>query len=79
MSEQMAIVTDVTLCIGCEDCVTDCKRTYGLAADRPWRWQNDVTDLSATRWTTIVNKPDVRYRGAPMRPQMDIHRGSSLD
>jgi formate dehydrogenase iron-sulfur subunit len=61
MSEQMAILTDVTLCIGCEDCVTACKRTYGLAADRPWRWQNDVTDLSATRWTTIVNKPGGRH------------------
>jgi len=57
MSEQMAILTDVTRCIGCEECVTACKGTYGLAADRPWKWQNDVTDLSATRWTTIVNRP----------------------
>lgn len=57
MNDQMAILTDVTKCIGCEECVLACKSTYELPPDRPWRWQKDVTDLSATRWTTIINKP----------------------
>lgn len=62
MSKSMAILTDVTKCIGCEECVTACKSTYQLPADRPWRWQTDVTDLSATRWTTLVNKPGGHVR-----------------
>lgn len=57
MSGEMAILTDVTRCTGCEECVTACKKTYGLGKDRPWKWQNDVADLSATRWTTIINRP----------------------
>jgi formate dehydrogenase iron-sulfur subunit len=61
MIKKMAILTDVTKCIGCEECVLACKKNYGLGPDRPWRWQNDVTDLSATRWTTIVNRPKDRH------------------
>ena len=57
MKRQMSILTDVTKCIGCEDCVKACKNAYSLPEDRPWRWQKDVADLSATRWTTIVNRP----------------------
>ncbi|MFH1999266.1 MAG: 4Fe-4S dicluster domain-containing protein [Planctomycetota bacterium] len=57
MMKTMAILTDITKCIGCEACVTACKSTYQLPPDKPWRWQKDVNDLSATRWTTIVNRP----------------------
>jgi len=49
----MGILTDVTRCIGCEECVAACKKTNGTGEDRPWRWQRKVNDLSASRWTTI--------------------------
>jgi len=65
MIKNMAILTDVTKCIGCEQCVQACKTTYNLPPDKPWRWQRDVTDLSATRWTTIINRPE----GAHVRKQ----------
>jgi formate dehydrogenase iron-sulfur subunit len=57
-----AILTDVTRCIGCEECVAACKRTNGLSdQDAPWRWQGKATDLSATRWTTIERTAEGRY------------------
>lgn len=61
MIKQMAILTDVTKCIGCEECVKACKSTYDLPPDRPWRWQSGVMDLSATRWTTLVSRPGDRH------------------
>jgi len=58
MITKMAILTDVTKCIGCEECVQACKTTYNLPPDRPYRWQRSVNDLSASRWTTIINRPE---------------------
>ena len=58
---QQAILTDVTKCIGCEKCVAACKTTYKTGTDRPWRWQQSVKDLSATRWTTIIRRPGHRF------------------
>ncbi len=53
-----AILTDVTRCIGCEECVAACKRTNGLPADDPPpRPPSGPGDLSATRWTTIARRP----------------------
>lgn len=57
----MAILTDVTRCIGCEECVAACKKTNQTGEDQPWRWQKRIDDLSATRWTTILKKPGRRY------------------
>jgi formate dehydrogenase iron-sulfur subunit len=51
-----AILTDTTLCTGCELCVTACKRANGLGPDRPHRWQLGIDDLSATRFTTILHR-----------------------
>jgi len=57
-----AILTDVTKCIGCEDCVAACKLTHETGAeDKPWPWQNRATDLSSTRWTTIQRTKEGRY------------------
>ncbi len=50
----MAILTDVTRCIGCEECVAACRKTNDTGSDAPYRWQGGVDDLSSTRWTTIV-------------------------
>ena len=58
---QMSILTDVTRCIGCEECVRACKETNATGEDRPWRWQRRIDDLSATRWTTIVSRPEKHY------------------
>jgi len=51
-----AILTDTTLCTGCEQCVAACKRVNGLGPDRPYRWQLRINDLSATRFTTILHR-----------------------
>jgi len=49
-----AILTDVTKCIGCEECVQACQATRGLPEERPWPWMKQITDLSSARWTTLV-------------------------
>jgi formate dehydrogenase iron-sulfur subunit len=58
---QMSILTDVTKCIGCEECVKACKKTNETGEDKPWRWQKKIDDLSATRWTTIIQRPNRHY------------------
>ena len=55
-----AILTDVTKCIGCLECVAACKSTYQLAADVPRTWQRD-DGLSARNWTSILPKPDKHF------------------
>jgi len=56
-----AILTDTTLCTGCETCVHACKETYELGRDRAWRWKTNVDDLSSTRFTTIITRPGSRH------------------
>jgi len=53
-----AILTDTTLCTGCEECVQACKEVNRLGKDRPRRWNDAIDDLSATRFTTIVRQKD---------------------
>lgn len=57
----MGILTDVTRCIGCEECVTACKKTNDTGNDRPWRWQRKINDLSASRWTSVARLPENHY------------------
>jgi len=59
--KQMSILTDVTMCIGCEECVNACKKTNNTGDDKPWRWQRKIDDLSANRWTTIISRPQKHY------------------
>jgi formate dehydrogenase iron-sulfur subunit len=59
--KHMAILTDVTRCIGCEDCVAACQKTHGTGGDAPFRWQADATELSSTRWTTLARAPQGRF------------------
>ena len=57
--QPMAILTDTTLCTGCEQCVRACKEKNALPEDRPRRWKGAIDDLSSTRFTTIVrHKPE---------------------
>jgi len=55
---RFAILTDTTLCTGCEECVKACKKNNDLGKDRPRRWNRTIDDLSATRFTTILRKDD---------------------
>ena len=53
---RFAILTDTTLCTGCEECVKACKEINHLGKDRSRRWNGAIDDLSATRFTTIVRQ-----------------------
>ena len=55
-----AILTDITKCIGCEECVVACKKANHLDLDVPKTWQKR-DGLSARNWTSIVQKPDNHY------------------
>ncbi len=55
-----AILTDVTKCIGCLECVTACKNENHLELDVPRNWQKN-DGLSAKNWTSILQKPDKHY------------------
>jgi len=59
-ARKMAILTDVTKCIGCEQCVDACQEYNKLPQEKPWRWVRDISDLSSARWTTIrrMDHPD---------------------
>ncbi len=58
MIQSPSILTDVTKCIGCEECVTACKKANGLTLeDTPPRRGGTADGLSAERWTTIIRKP----------------------
>lgn len=56
--QSFAILTDTTLCTGCEECVRVCKEKNALGEDVPRRWKGVIDDLSATRYTTIARQPD---------------------
>ncbi|MFC1475806.1 4Fe-4S dicluster domain-containing protein, partial [Candidatus Zixiibacteriota bacterium] len=55
-----AILTDVTKCIGCLECVAACKSLYQLEMDVPRSWQKN-DGLSARNWTSVLQKPDQHY------------------
>jgi formate dehydrogenase iron-sulfur subunit len=62
MSSEMGILIDTTLCNGCEKCIVACKEENNLGKDRPWRGQESIDGLSATRWSTIIRKPEGNIR-----------------
>jgi formate dehydrogenase iron-sulfur subunit len=55
-----AILTDITKCIGCMECVSACKKTHNLPSDVPRIWQKN-DGLSSENWTSIITKPDNHY------------------
>ncbi len=55
-----AILTDITKCIGCQECVIACKKQNELEQDIPRRFhRND--GLSALNWTSILSKDDTHF------------------
>ena len=62
MIEHPCILTDITKCIGCEQCVTACKKINGLPEGAaPPRPGNSVDGLDADRWTTVIRQPDNHF------------------
>lgn len=55
-SSRFSILTDTTLCTGCEECVKACKGVNHLGKDKSRPWKSSIDDLSATRFTTIVRQ-----------------------
>jgi formate dehydrogenase iron-sulfur subunit len=55
-----AILTDVTKCIGCLECVAACKKVNHLGMDVPRVWQKN-DGLSAVNWTSVLQKPGDHY------------------
>lgn len=53
------ILTDVTRCIGCLQCVGACKQANGTGEERRWRWSMG-DGLGAERWTTLISRPGDR-------------------
>ncbi len=56
----IAILTDVTKCIGCAECVVACKQVHGLDKDLPRVWQKN-DGLSACSWTSVIQRPGNHY------------------
>lgn len=57
----MGVLIDTTRCTGCEECIVACKKENDLGEDRMWRGQESIGGLSATRWSTIIPRPDGHY------------------
>jgi len=56
----ISILTDVTKCIGCNECVMACKYINKLPPDEPRRWQR-TDGLSSRNWTSIIRLPENHY------------------
>jgi formate dehydrogenase iron-sulfur subunit len=69
--KHFAILTDVTKCIGCEDCVAACKKTNDTGADAPYTWQLGPSELSSTRWTSLAAAPEGRWARTQCRHCID--------
>lgn len=48
------ILTDITKCIGCVECVRACKVINELASDKPREWHKS-DGLSARNWTSVLH------------------------
>ncbi len=56
-----AILTDVTKCIGCAECVNACKVINNLPPDKPREWQKN-DGLSARNWTSVLHNDEYFVR-----------------
>jgi len=56
-----AILTDVTKCIGCAECVSACKQQNNLDHDKPRYWHK-TDGLSSANWTSVLRHDDIFIR-----------------
>lgn len=56
-----AILTDITKCIGCNECVKACKIVNQLPPDKPRRWQKN-DGLSSNNWTSVLHNGKYNVR-----------------
>ena len=56
----VAILTDVTKCVGCLECLSACKTQNHLGTDVPRVWQKN-DGLSAENWTSVLQKDGPHY------------------
>ncbi|MCL5991979.1 MAG: 4Fe-4S dicluster domain-containing protein [Bacteroidetes bacterium] len=56
-----AILTDITKCIGCNECVKACKVINNLPPDKPREWQK-TDGLSASNWTSVLHNGKYNLR-----------------
>lgn len=56
-----AILTDITKCIGCTQCVSACKMINNLPPDKPREWQKN-DGLSAKNWTSVLRREEFFLR-----------------
>ncbi len=56
-----AILTDITKCIGCTECVSACKMVNELPKDAPRVWQKN-DGLSANNWTSVLHNGKYNVR-----------------
>ncbi|OGU17238.1 MAG: hypothetical protein A2X61_16950 [Ignavibacteria bacterium GWB2_35_12] len=56
-----AILTDITKCIGCNECVKACKVINNLPPDKPREWQKN-DGLSASNWTSVLHNGKYNLR-----------------
>jgi formate dehydrogenase iron-sulfur subunit len=56
-----AILTDITKCIGCNECVAACTETNGLGKEIAYRWRSN-DGLSSERFTSILRKKGYHVR-----------------
>jgi formate dehydrogenase iron-sulfur subunit len=54
------ILTDITKCIGCLECVAACKIENNLESESPKTWQKN-DGLSAKNWTSVLQKQEDHY------------------
>lgn len=55
------ILTDITKCIGCNECVKACKVVNELPQDKPREWQKN-DGLSAKNWTSVLHNGKYNLR-----------------
>ena len=61
MTTSFAILTDTTLCTGCEECVEACKKENNLDKDVSHSWKSRIDALSSTRYTTVLRRDNDHF------------------
>lgn len=61
-NSKYSMLIDTTRCVGCEECVAACQQVNETGSEIAGHWSGGSSDLSATRYTTIVKKSHAYVR-----------------